>query len=90
MKVNPDYFTTVSAVHSLVTGEAAAFGAETDERETLLQEAVESGEAEIEIPRLTVHPYLLFWSDIEEGAEDWTNKSMARYYQKDAVFGVKR
>lgn len=90
MKVNPDYFTTVSAVHSLVTGEAAAFGAETDERETLLQEAVKSGEAEIEIPRLTVHPYLLFWSDIEEGAEDWTNKSMARYYQKDAVFGVKR
>lgn len=86
-KVNPDYFTTVSAVHSLATGEAAAYGAETDEREALLQEAVKSGEAEIEIPRLTVHPYLLFWSDIEEGAEDWTNKSMARYYRKDAVFG---
>lgn len=88
MKVNPDYFTTTSAVRSLVTGEAAAFGRETDEREALLQEAEKSGEKEIEIPRLAVHPYLLFWSDIEEGAEDWTNKSMARYYRKDAIFGV--
>lgn len=88
MKVNPDYFTAVSAVHSLVTGEAAAYGAETEERDMLLQEAQERGEKEVTIPRLTVHPYLLFWSDIEEDAAFWTNKSMARYYRMDAVSGV--
>lgn len=90
MKVNPDYFTSTSALHSLVTGEAAAYGAETEERDMLLREAQAHGEKEVTIPRLTVHPYLLFWSDIEEGAEDWTNKSMARYYRRDAVSGVTR
>lgn len=90
MKVNPDYFTTTSAVYSLVTGEASAYGRETDEREVLLQEAAGNGENEIAVPRLTVHPYLLFWSDIEEDAGDWKNKSMARYYQKDAIFGTQK
>ena len=90
MKVNPDYFTTTSAVYSLVSGEASAYGKETAERESLLQEAAENGESEIAIPKLTVHPYLLFWSDIEEDAGDWKNKSMARYYQKDAILGTQK
>ncbi len=88
MKVNPDYFTTTSAIRSLVSGEASAYGAETKEREALLQEAAKSGEKEIAVPRLTVHPYLLFWSDIEEDAGDWKNQSMARYYRKDAITGI--
>lgn len=90
MKVNPDHFTTTSAVYSLATGEASAYGQETTEREALLQEMEESGESEIAIPRLTEHPYLLFWSDIEEEAGDWKNKSMARYYQKDAIYGTQK
>lgn len=90
MKVNPDYFTTTSAVYSLAAGEASAYGQETAEREALLQEMEKSGESEIAIPRLNEHPYLLFWSDIEEEAGDWKNKSMARYYQKDAVFGIQK
>lgn len=90
MKVNPDYFTTTSAVYSLATGEASAYGRETAEREALLQEAAGNGENEIAVPRLTIHPYLLFWSDIEEDAGDWKNKSMARYYQKDAIFGTQK
>lgn len=90
MKVNPDYFTTASAVYSLATGEASAYGQETAERERLLQEMEKNGESEIAIPRLTGHPYLLFWSDIEEDAGDWKNKSMARYYQKDAIFGMQK
>jgi len=89
-KVNPDHFTTTSAICSLATKEASAYGQETAEREALLCEMEESGESEIAIPRLTVHPYLLFWSDIEENAGDWKNKSMARYYQKDAVSGTQR
>ena len=53
-----------------------------------MQEAAKSGEKEIAVPRLTVHPYLLFWSDIEEDAGDWKNQSMARYYRKDAITGI--
>ena len=85
MKVNPDNFTTSSALYSLVTKEAAAYGSETDERDLLLHEQTGS---DITIPQLTVHPHLLFWSDIEENADDWKNKSMARYYQKDSISGV--
>lgn len=83
-KVNPDYFTSTSAVRSLITGEAAAYGEETKERERLVEE---EKTVEIALPRLRSHPYLLFWSDIEEDQEDWKNKSMAKYYQKDAVSG---
>lgn len=90
MKVNPDHFTTTSAIYSLASGEASAYGQETAEREALLQEMEKSGEREIAIPRLTEHPYLLFWSDIEEDAGDWKNKSMARYYQKDAISGIQK
>lgn len=90
MKVNPDHFTTTSAIYSLAAGEASAYGKETAEREALLQEMEKSGEREIAIPRLTEHPYLLFWSDIEEDAGDWKNKSMARYYQKDAISGIQK
>lgn len=90
MKVNPNYFTTTSAVYSLASGEASSYGRETAEREALLQEAAKNGENEIAVPRLNTHPYLLFWSDIEEDAGDWKNKSMARYYQKDAIFGIQK
>lgn len=83
-KVNPDYFTSTSAICSLVSGETAAYGEEMKERERLVQEAKTD---EIILPRLRTQPYLLFFSDIEEDPEDWRNKSMARYYQKDAVSG---
>lgn len=89
-KVDPDNFTSSSAVYSLITGEAVSYGEETAEREKLLKEAVESDAADIAVPRLTVHPYLLFWSDIEEDAGDWTNISMARYYGKDSISGIEK
>lgn len=89
-KVNPDYFTSTSALYSLMTKEGRDYGRETAEREELLKQAGASDSADITIPRLTIHPYLLFWSDIEEDAGDWTNKSMARYYGKDSVHGIKR
>lgn len=83
-KVNPDYFTSTSAIYSLVSGEAAAYGEESKERERLVQEAKTD---EIILPRLRTQPYLLFCSDIEEDPGDWKNKSMARYYQRDAITG---
>lgn len=89
-KVNPDYFTSTSALYSLMTKEGWNYGRETAERDDLLKQAVESDTADITIPRLTVHPYLLFWSDIEEDADDYTNKSMARYYGKDSIRGIEK
>lgn len=86
-KADPDCFTSTSAIRSLVAGEAAAYGEETKERDRLVQEAETAQTDEIALPRLKTHPYLLFWSDIEEDPGDWKNKSMARYYQKDAVRG---
>lgn len=89
-KVNPDYFTSTSALYSLMTKEGRDYGIETAEREAMLKQTVESDTADIAIPRLTIHPYLLFWSDIEEDAGDWTNKSMARYYGKDSICGIEK
>lgn len=89
-KVNPDYFTSTSALYSLMTKEGREYGIETAEREDMLKQAVESDTADVAIPRLTVHPYLLFWSDITEDAGDWTNRSMARYYGKDSIRGIER
>lgn len=90
IKVNPDYFTSSSALYSLMTKEAALYGNETEEREKLLKEAVESDASDIAVFRLTVHPYLLFWSDIAEDAGDWTNSSMARYYGKNSISGIEK
>lgn len=89
-KVNPDYFTSTSALYTLVTKEGRNYGIETAERDDILEQAVESDTADIAIPRLTTHPYLLFWSDIEEDAEGWTNKSMAKYYGLDRIRGIER
>ncbi len=89
-KVDPDYFTSTSALYSLVTKEGKDYGIETAERENILKQAVESDTPDIAIPRLTIHPYLLFWSDIEEDAEGWTNKSMAKYYGRDSIRGIER
>lgn len=83
-KVNPDNFTSTSAIYSLASGEAAAYGEETRERERLVREIKAD---EITLPKLRTHPYLLFLGDIEEDQGDWKNKSMARYYQKEAISG---
>lgn len=82
---NPDYFTSASACHSLLTGEAAAYGKEGEDRTQALRMAEEDT---ISLERFTTHPYLLFFSDIEESPDDWKNKSMARYYQKQSISGV--
>lgn len=83
--VNPDYFTSASACHSLLTGEAAAYGKEGEDRTQALRMA-DGGSISLE--RFATHPYLLFFSDIEESPDDWKNKSMARYYQKQRISGI--
>ena len=84
-KVNPDYFTSVSAVKSLVSGEAKAYGEETSERTMRLQN---NTQAELKLPLLKEQPFLLYYSDIGVGSDDWKNNSMERYYQIDNIIGV--
>lgn len=89
-KVDPDYFTSTSALYSLMTKEARDYGRETAERDELLKQAVESDTADITIPRLSIHPYLLFYNDIEEDAGAYSNIVMARYYDIGSIHGIER
>jgi len=84
-KVNPDYFTSTSALKSLVTGEAADYGAETRERTLQLQY---NNQESIRLKIFDTKPYLLYYSDIGIDADDWKNNSMERYYRIDEIWGV--
>ena len=82
-RINPDYFTSVSAADSLISGEAARYGEETSAR----TEALASSAPDIQLELLQTQPYLLFFSDISTEPSDWKNLSMARYYQKNSISG---
>lgn len=84
-QANPDYFTSTSAAHSLIYGEAARYGEETAQRTETLRS---SEEADIQLELLQTKPYLLFFSDISTDPSDWTNVLMSRYYQKNSIAGV--
>ncbi len=40
----------------------------------------------VELNPLTVKPKLIFFADVSENADLWTNKAVERYYNKDTVF----
>lgn len=82
VKVSPDFFTSSSAAASLLSGEAAAYGRECENRTRLIREA---DSADLTLPRFSEMPYLLYYSDIEPDPSDWKNTSMARYYQMDSI-----
>lgn len=86
-RVNPDYFTSVSACRSLISGEAAAYGRETAARTQALRDA--AGQENISLELFHTRPYLLYFSDISEDPGDWKNLSMARYYRKESITGVR-
>lgn len=87
IQVDPDHFTSSSAAASLLSGEAAAYGEEAETRIQLIREAKSNDDPQVEIPRYTIYPYLLFFSDINPDPSDWINNSMARYYDFDSVIG---
>ena len=86
-RVDPDFFTSASAAHSLISGEAAQYGEETSAR----TEALHTCSApDIQLELFQTQPYLLFFSDISTDPADWKNVSMSRYYQKSSVSGIPR
>ena len=84
-KAEPDYFTTTSAVKSLISGEAAAYGEETRARTNKLQNYHYTS---VQLELFKTKPYLLYYSDIGIDADDWKNNSMERYYQIEKIYGV--
>ena len=76
-------YTSVSAVRSILNGEAAEYAAENNER----LELYTNGEPEITISPLSVEPYLLYIDDVtNEGDRGyWLNLALMDYYGKDRI-----
>ena len=79
---NPDYYTAASALKDLRNGCAAEYAQEHAQRMEILMDP--------EIRDAVLKPYsaqptLLYYSDITEDPEDWTNVALASFYGKDSV-----
>ena len=82
IKVDPDYYTFTSAEQDLLSGEAALYRAENAARRDVLTDPAVT---DAELRPFSVRPDVLFYSDITEDPEDWQNRGVARYYQKQSV-----
>lgn len=74
-------FTTVSAVKSLMWGEARQYDSEVDARVTIL----EGDETKVYLQPYSSHPKLLFLIDIQEDPDNWINCAVAKFYKKEEV-----
>lgn len=77
-------FSSVSAVRSLVLGEAQTYYAEAQERLVIYKDdTIQIAE----VKPFSVKPYVLYFTDIgSEGDENyWINEHIADYYQKEKV-----
>lgn len=73
--------TAVNAIKDIISGEAARYASELDERE----EIYHSGKNEaVTVKPLTVEPYTLYFGDLKE-KDYWRNQSVAEYYGLESV-----
>lgn len=77
-------FTSVSALQSLISGEAKAYSEEQHERFALYNDPDVSV---VEVRDITAKPYVLYEKSfhVTESADDWRNIATARYYDKERV-----
>lgn len=78
----PDRFTSVCAVKSIVNGEAKEWKQEEEKRLAVL---LDDSIREAELQEFTVKPTLLFYEDIESEPDNWKNIRMSGYFRKDSV-----
>lgn len=78
----PHYYTFTSAVTDLMNGTAAKYGREQEERTGQYHS---DPEGTLTVDPFSAPPSLLFFSDITEDSEDWTNLGVCRYYGLDSV-----
>ena len=75
-------YVTYAAYVTIRSGEAQQYHQEYLER----AESLASEEKVVELEAFSVRPYLLFFDDITNDANDWSNVAMARWYSKDQVY----
>ena len=84
VKVDPDYYSFTSALEDLVNGDAAIYAAENEARLAILQD---ESQEDVLLVQHSVHPDLLFYSDVEENVDGWDNYTMRYYFGKNSVTG---
>lgn len=77
--------TSVNALSSLRSGEAAAYYACAEARFEILNDPAV---LDAEIPAFSVRPVLLYYDDITADPVDWRNGAMQEYYGKSSVVAV--
>lgn len=75
-------FTSLGALSTLMSGEAAEYHACAQRRFDILKD---SSIEDAELERFPCQPYLLFFDDITDDPTDWRNVDMSSYYGKNSV-----
>lgn len=75
-------YTSLSALRSLVKGEAQIFYEEAMERHALYTDAAL---ADVEVAPYSAKPALFAFEDLSEDEGNWLNLAVANYYHKDSV-----
>lgn len=78
----PERFTSVSAVSSIVSGEAYVWKLEETERLKIL---MDDTVMDAELKEFSAKPALLFYEDIEPEADNWKNVRMSSYFRKNSI-----
>ncbi|MBQ9135786.1 MAG: hypothetical protein IJX66_06815 [Lachnospiraceae bacterium] len=75
-------FSSVSALRSLVIGEAQTYHAEAQERLAIYKdEDIQIAEVQM----FSVKPHVLYFADVVEESNYWINENIAEYYGKEKV-----
>lgn len=82
LKPEPYLYTCTTAIMDIADGSASTYRDEFDDRLVALKD---ENVKKVEFLPYSVHPTLLFFSDITENEKDWLNGAMAGYYHKDKV-----
>lgn len=73
---------SISATYSLISGDAAQYDRELNERDKYLST---TSDIEITLEPLSVTPELIFHTDITTRADHWKNMHMSLYYNKISI-----
>ena len=82
VQARPEAFTSTSALLDLVDGSAQAYDDQYNKR---LEKLLDDTSDAVTLTPYTERPSLLFFSDISEDSEEWSNQAMAQYYGKTSV-----
>lgn len=75
-------YTSISALRSLVKGEAAVFYTEAMERHELY---VNENVTDVVVEPFSARPALFDFNDLTEDSENWLNQAVTGYYHKNSV-----